>query len=48
MKTCLVCAQPFVTGKKGCCSIECYLQKLQTKLDECFRNNTNHTRLLTY
>ena len=47
MKTCQVCVQPFTSGKKGCCSLDCYLQVLQTRLDECFRNDTSHTGLLT-
>jgi len=46
MKTCQVCVKPFTFGKKGCCSNDCYLQVLQTKLDECFRNDTSHTMLL--
>ena len=47
MKTCQVCVQSFTSGKKDCCSLDCYLQVLQTRLDECFRNDNSHTRLLT-
>ncbi len=46
MNTCQVCFHPFTSGKKGCCSNDCYLQELQTRLDECFRNDTSHTQLL--
>jgi hypothetical protein len=46
MKTCKVCINSFHVGHKGYCSIDCYLQVLQTKLNECFRNDTSHTRLL--
>jgi len=46
MKTCQVCTKSFPIGKSDCCSIDCYLQVLQTKLDQCFRNDTSHTRLL--
>ena len=46
MKTCQVCIRPYTSGKKGCCSTDCYLQVLQTRLDTCFRNDTSHTMLL--
>ena len=48
MKTCLVCDREFQIGKKECCSSTCYFQDLQNKLDECFRNDTSHTELLTH
>ena len=47
MKTCRVCIKQFHVGYKGYCSIDCYLETLQNKLDECFRNDTSHTKLLT-
>ncbi len=46
MKTCKVCTKSFHVGRKGCCSIDCHLQELQSRLNECFRNDTSHTRLL--
>lgn len=46
MKTCLVCVKPFQVGKKNYCSMVCYFQDLQNKLDECFRRDTSHTKLL--
>ena len=48
MKTCQVCVQPFSKGKKNCCSVDCYLKTLQSKIDECFSNDHSHTGLLTY
>ncbi|MHA7646914.1 hypothetical protein [Nitrosopumilus sp. S4] len=47
MKTCQVCVSPFVTGKKEFCSNQCYHDNLQARLDECFRNDTSHTKLLS-
>ena len=47
MSSCQICVKPFTNGKKGCCSNDCYLQVLQTRLDECFRNDTSHTKLLS-
>ena len=47
MKFCQVCTKSFAFGKSDCCSIDCYLQVLQTELDECFRNDTSHTQFLT-
>ena len=46
MNTCQVCIRSYTSGKKGCCSTDCYLQVLQTRLDTCFRNDTSHTMLL--
>ena len=48
MKTCLVCNRKFHVGKKQCCSSDCYFQDLQNRLDECFRKDTSHTKLLTH
>ncbi len=47
MKFCQVCTKSFAFGKSDCCSIDCYLEVLQTELDECFRNDTSHTQFLT-
>jgi hypothetical protein len=47
MSTCQICIRPFTIGKKNCCSTTCYLQVLQTRLDDCFRNDTSHTMLLS-
>ncbi len=47
MKTCKVCIKSFHVGHKDYCSTDCYFQVLQSKLNECFRNDTSHTRLLT-
>ena len=48
MKTCQVCVQPFSTGRKNCCSVDCYLKTMQSKIDERFRNNTSHTKHFTF
>jgi hypothetical protein len=47
MNACKVCIKSFHTGHKGCCSTDCYLQVLQSKLDDCFKRDTSHTQLLT-
>ncbi len=47
MKTCKVCIKSFQVSHKGYCSIDCYLEVLQTKLDDCFRRDTSHTALLS-
>jgi len=47
MKICKSCTKSFVLGKNDCCSIECYLENLQFKIDECFRRDTSHTKFLT-
>jgi len=47
MKTCKICTRTFRFGKNGHCSMKCYLNNLQFKLDECFRNDVNHTGFLT-
>lgn len=46
MNICEVCIKSYNAGHKGCCSTECYLKVLQSRLDECFRNDTSHTQLL--
>lgn len=46
MKICKVCTKPFAFGKNGACSIDCYMEELQVRLDECFRNDKSHTKLL--
>ena len=46
MNTCQVCTQSFRSGQKGCCSTDCYLQELQTKLNDVFMR-TSHTKFLT-
>jgi len=47
MSTCNVCVKPFTVGHKGCCSTDCHLEELQSRLDTCFRNDTSHTQLLS-
>ncbi len=47
MNICQNCTKPFIIGKNDCCSIDCNLENLQFKLDECFRNNPTHTQLLS-
>jgi hypothetical protein len=46
MKICEICLKSFYVGHKGCCSSECYLEVLESRLDECFRNDNSHTELL--
>ncbi|WP_179362216.1 hypothetical protein [Nitrosopumilus oxyclinae] len=46
MKICEICLDSFDVGHKGCCSINCYLKVLQSRLDDCFRNDVSHTQLL--
>ena len=46
MNTCQVCIRPFTLGKKGCCSKDCYMQILQERLDDCFRRDTSHSKVL--
>jgi len=47
MKFCQNCTKPFTIGKSDCCSIDCYLENLQYKLDVCFTNMPTHTQLLS-
>lgn len=47
MKTCQVYVKPFAVGKRNCCSTDCYMIELQNRLDDCFRRDTSHTKLLT-
>ena len=45
--SCKVCVKPFDVGHKGCCSMDCHLQFLQSRLETCFRNDISHMQLLT-
>ncbi|MCV0401591.1 MAG: hypothetical protein K5777_06410 [Nitrosopumilus sp.] len=46
MNICEVCLKSYHVGHKGCCSTDCYLKVLQSRLDDCFRKDTSHTQLL--
>jgi hypothetical protein len=46
MNNCEYCLKSYHVGHKNCCSNDCYLKVLQSRLDECFRNDTTHTQLL--
>jgi len=47
MKFCQNCSKSFTFGKNDCCSIDCYLEILQSKLEVCFRNDNTHTQILS-
>ena len=46
MKICQVCTKPFAFGKSSSCSIDCYLEELQFRLDECFKKDKSHITFL--
>lgn len=46
LNTCKNCTNSFLVGHKGCCSTNCYLHVLQTRLDDCFRKDKSYS--ITY
>ena len=46
LNICEICLKSYHVGHKGCCSTECYLKVLESKLDACFKNDKSHTQLL--